>query len=344
MRRTFLIFSALQFLSLMHFNASAETELSDLDTPAVSALAEDLSTDLHETPSTDRARADELLRATRGLSTPDAILLLTDRLRGTPYRAGALGEGTPDAVDPDPPFRFDVLDCTTYVETVLALATTHDFPGFLAKMQAIRYTRKPGAPPTFENRNHFIEYSWIANVQSRGLLKDDTDHVAGKTPPTAFRGRIHLARFFQHAFSVALKLPSEGARARAIRAGADKYRAPGECGTAEAGACPEVSLPGILVTDAVRKPEVLSLIRTPAVVNWIRDRYFITSIDSTLLVSHQGFLIRKPGDPVVYLRHASSGSAHAVTEIPLLAYLGKLRAKDPRVVGMNIQRVVSERE
>ena len=39
----------------------------------------------------------------------------------TPYKLGPLGEGPEGLFDQDPLYSFDVFDCTTFVETVMAL-------------------------------------------------------------------------------------------------------------------------------------------------------------------------------------------------------------------------------
>ena len=59
------------------------------------------------------ARADDLL--TR-------LTVISEYFKGRPYVLGNLGEGSQGKYDQEPLYRTDVFDCTTYVETVIALA------------------------------------------------------------------------------------------------------------------------------------------------------------------------------------------------------------------------------
>ena len=56
---------------------------------------------------------------------------------GAPYVISLLGEGM--GVDPDPRMRFDAFDCTTFVETVLALSFAVDLPSAELRLDHIRY-------------------------------------------------------------------------------------------------------------------------------------------------------------------------------------------------------------
>lgn len=74
-----------------------------------------------------------------------------DEFLGVPYMVSPLGEAVlPDA---DPLIRFDVFDCTTFVETVLADANQE-------KLNKIRYKN---GEVGFLSRNHFIESDWLQN-------------------------------------------------------------------------------------------------------------------------------------------------------------------------------------
>ncbi len=88
---------------------------------------------------------------------------------GVPYANSPLGEGI--APDADPLIRFDVFDCTTFVETVLARAD-------VGKLNKIRYKN---GQVDFLNRNHFIESDWLINNS------DVVQNVSKKYAPTAVR-------------------------------------------------------------------------------------------------------------------------------------------------------------
>lgn len=79
---------------------------------------------------------------------------------GTPYEDGPLGEGVGGTFDTDPMVDFQKVDCVTYVEQSLALATSSSYPEMFAHLQRIRY--KDGKTD-FENRNHFMISDWVTN-------------------------------------------------------------------------------------------------------------------------------------------------------------------------------------
>lgn len=92
----------------------------------------------------------------------------------SPYNAnGPLGEGKSADFDRDPLYRFDSFDCTTLVETVLALGRTHNFRDFIKELQKIRY--KAGEISYF-TRNHFTEIDWTPN--NSALLENVTDLIS----------------------------------------------------------------------------------------------------------------------------------------------------------------------
>src|SRR5690606_12335016 len=98
---------------------------------------------------------------------------------GFPYgKNGPLGEG-PDALyDQDPLYRFDTFDCTTYVETIMALAFTRDVDDFEKTMDHIRY--KDGVIG-YLTRNHFTNLQWIHfNIQN-GMMEDITEEIYPRT-------------------------------------------------------------------------------------------------------------------------------------------------------------------
>ena len=88
---------------------------------------------------------------------------------GVSYTNDPLGEEV--APDTDPLIRFDVFDCTTFVETTLA-------GGNKQKLNKIRYR---GGNVDFINRNHFIETDWLQN--NSNLVKN----VSKQYAPTKIR-------------------------------------------------------------------------------------------------------------------------------------------------------------
>lgn len=74
------------------------------------------------------------------------------------------------------------LDCTTFVETVLALSRTikagdATFEKFMAQLQTVRY--RNGSIENYASRIHYTS-EWIAQNQKRGIVKNITQESGGK--------------------------------------------------------------------------------------------------------------------------------------------------------------------
>src|SRR5690606_14309688 len=71
--------------------------------------------------------------------------------------------------DQDPLYRFDTFDCTTYVETIMALAIARNVDEFEHHLDHIRY--KDGEVD-YLKRNHFTDLQWIPfNVENGYMLE-----------------------------------------------------------------------------------------------------------------------------------------------------------------------------
>lgn len=122
----------------------------------------------------DADRGALLARAATATSLPERLEAFSAPFLGTRYANSPLGEG--EGTDPDPRLRWDAVDCLTFVETAIALAAA-DQPGdVLAVLDDLRYV---AGPPTFLNRNHFVEAQWVPNNVLKGYLRDLSREVAG---------------------------------------------------------------------------------------------------------------------------------------------------------------------
>jgi hypothetical protein len=121
------------------------------------------------------------------LKTPPAVTL-NDRLiaaselfAGRVYVLDPLGEG---AGTPDPIYRFDVFDCQTFVETVLALQKAKSFSDFLLRFAAMRYD---SGKILYEYRSHLVEAQWMPRNIASGVFSDITAEIgAGKEKKALF--------------------------------------------------------------------------------------------------------------------------------------------------------------
>lgn len=93
---------------------------------------------------------------------------------GTPYKSGTL-EGSPEALT----VNLEEMDCTTFVETVVALALTVEnhrcsWIDFLDILETIRY--RNGYADGYASRLHYIS-DWVITNTHRGYIKDVTDRI-----------------------------------------------------------------------------------------------------------------------------------------------------------------------
>ena len=125
---------------------------------------------------------------------------LTRPLLGAPYVLNPLGEAAPP--DLDPLARLDAFDCTTFVETALALADCG--PESLAlRLARIRYSE---GRIRFEDRRHFVAAQWTPELIRQGVLQDVTEELF---PEAVVRSSFELtpARWSGRSVAKALSLP-----------------------------------------------------------------------------------------------------------------------------------------
>lgn len=106
----------------------------------------------------------------------ELMLLIGDKFIGTPYVAGTL-EGSPEALT----VNLDGMDCTTFVETVAAMALTvserrNSWQDFLYNLEQLRY--RQGRIDGYGSRLHYIS-DWVVDNTHRGLLREVTDRMPG---------------------------------------------------------------------------------------------------------------------------------------------------------------------
>jgi len=119
---------------------------------------------------------DESLEHSRTLDVTERISSATGRLVGARYMLNPLGEGDAGGPDSDPRLRYDAFDCTTFVETALALALVDRSEQVAPILDVIRYR---DAAPSLVNRRHFPAAEWIPGLVELGFLDDITRDVAG---------------------------------------------------------------------------------------------------------------------------------------------------------------------
>lgn len=218
---------------------------------------------------------------------------------GKPYIASPLGEGV--GYDKDPLYRFDVFDCTTFVETVLAQAISLNKEEFIQNLNLIRYKN---GKVSFLNRNHMTSTDWIHNNQKAGYVTDITREL------------------FMDQYDVSITAIDKAAWAHRVH----KMNLKESMTVSELDYLP--------IDSALAHPGLIKRIASGSIINIVRPNWQLKEkIGTNLDVSHQGFAILKQNG-VIYFRHASQ-KTKTVTEEPLLQYLNRI-AKDKSIGGINV--------
>ena len=220
---------------------------------------------------------------------------------GAPYVISPLGEGM--GVDPDPRMRFDAFDCTTFVETVLALSFAVDLPSAELRLDHIRYQ---GGELGFLQRRHFPEAEWIPRLIQAGYFEDVTQKV-GRVGVSLESKRLDQKVWERRREPRHLELPES--------------RIPE--GT--------FTLPSWQLDKALAHYD-----RIPpgVVLNVVRVNFQSVPVR----VSHQGIVVKKGNK--LYLRHAADRMYHSVVDEPLRAFLWRIaQYKKWPVHGINLLQV-----
>ncbi|MCW8355340.1 DUF1460 domain-containing protein [Marinomonas pontica] len=214
---------------------------------------------------------------------------LSYALMGAEYVGGRVGEGQLAKYDKDPLSRFDVFDCTTYVETILAGALSVSSAEFESNLQQIRYQN---GHVDFVSRNHFPSVDWFRNNQDK--LMDITPEVA-KGRAAVAKAVIDKSAWYQHLGSDVIHCDSDLSDSCQILL--EQLHSEGDVFRAEPAFLPYVPLtalydgednqPNMALLDRIPSGSVISMVRP----NWALKDYIGTNMN----VSHQALAIRKEG-------------------------------------------------
>jgi len=244
---------------------------------------------------------------------------------GKPYGLnGPLGEGSEGRYDQDPLWRFDTFDCTTYVETMLALALAQSPQEFEQHMLDIRYEN---GHIDYVTRNHFTSLQWVPNNIANGYLTDLTHRLAPKGVVQLARAEINQPGWYAMKAFKDLRVFDVAPDALAARW--EEWKAEGTRLNIE-----EASISYIPIDWIAANPAFLRTIPHGSVINFVRPNWDLTSSAGTHLnVSHQGFVFQHSGQ--TWLRHASPSGTQTVREEPLLDYLRKY-VNHPTLKGIHL--------
>jgi len=274
------------------------------------------------------AGIEKLIETLSNQSLEKKVEAISHHFLGRRYIRWPLGEGFIGKYDHAPLYRFDRFDCTTYIETVIALAQSNSLKEFIITLNKIRYKN---GKISFLNRNHFPIIDWIPNNINQNVITDITSKVADQFPVEKASTLIDKREWF-------LSLPYSRFR---VSYWVNKYQLISrlykelEKSNPVEGKIKYIGLNTIF--DSYKNlNHFLDNIPSGTIINVVGSHYSLSSATgSDYNITHQGFCIRKNGIP--YFRHASSTRWRGVVEVPLKLYLRILLYK--QVVGINILQV-----
>lgn len=244
-----------------------------------------------------------IARAREATTVAERLRLVSDPFLGAPYAVSPLGEGVAESPDPDPTMRFDAFDCTTFVETTMALALADDLDEARSLLDHLRYR---GGEREFLARRHFPEAEWLPELTALGFLTDITRSV-GAHDVSAARKVLNPKVWAQRKRPSHLELPDE--------------RIP-----------QGVFAVDVWALDQARRGH--ALIPPGTLLNVVRAD--LRSVP--VRVSHQGLVVEKNGR--LFLRHAADRMYHAVVDEPLDRFFHRMQQyRRWPVVGVHLLRI-----
>lgn len=247
--------------------------------------------------ASDTLRLTELLDkgASKTFANPEArVAFYAREFEGTPYGAHTL-EGEPEVLT----VNLDSLDCTTFVETALALAFTtgerrSSWRDYVYNLRRLRY--RGGEVDGYPSRLHYIS-DWAVDNIHRGNLVDATRDFPRYNEVTRT-----LDFMSSHRSSYAALADSANyARIRSVENGYRMHRFP---------YVKTIDLANKAVKAAFHDGDVVALVTNA----------------KNLDVTHMGIVVKASADAEPYLLHASSSHGKVeVTALPLAEFMKKNR-------------------
>jgi Protein of unknown function (DUF1460) len=246
--------------------------------------------------ASDTTRINNILDKTLNSSatTPnERVAMIGEMFIGTPYVAHTLECDSIELLTVD----LDELDCTTFVETVAALAITvgekrSSWRDFIYNLERIRY--RSGEMNGYSSRLHYI-CDWVTDNSYRGNVKDVTPNF----PKVNYVVRSIDFMTANRDKYPALSDSATYAKIKAVEQGYRGHRYP--------------FVKSLDLNDKYTKATLKS-----------GDIVALTSVLKNLDVTHMGIVLVRDGEP--YLLHASSSLGKVViTDEPLATFMKRNR-------------------
>jgi hypothetical protein len=252
-----------------------------------------------------------------------------------------LGEGKHGKYDNNPLFRKDLFDCTTYVQTVMAIALSRanpykDSTNNEVIIDNLNHIRYKNGEVDYLNRNHFTEVDWIQNNTKDHYLWDDTKKIYPRA--LIARAKIDKAAWYRKHDVYRLKrddLDNEEKQELLD----DLYSSTDQI-KPEISEIPYIPLDVLFTKKADDTYEannaLFDSIPSGSIINIVTPNWdLVNTIGTHINISHQAFVFKK--DDVLLIRLASLKDKK-VSEMPLVDYL-RPYIKSPTIKGINILHV-----
>lgn len=263
---------------------------------------------------------------------PTRIDVISAQFLGKPYLLSALGEGEQGYYDQTPLYRTDAFDCETYVDTVLALALSHDLSTF---EQCIRNIRYQDGKVSFIHRNHFTCLDWNKNNQKQGFIKDITATIHDKNGHSITKmaeALIDKPSWYQHFSTNIIRINNASSTEQGMRLTSLKQK--GNQLPRTLSRIPYIPLTALFNKKGSANMYLFNQIPNGAIIEIVRPNWDLQQqIGTHLNISHLGFAIRKNG---VLMFRAATSTNHRIMDYPLIDYLRET-LKSPTIKGINIQ-------
>lgn len=271
-------------------------------------------------------RIQMLIEQNQPKSFQTKIVLWANEFVGVRYGdQGPLGEGRLGKYDQDPIYRFDLFDCTTFVETVIALANSNSLVEFQKHIKKIRYI---DGEVSYINRKHIMSDTWIPKNQKDGFFQD-VSYMFDQKYQNSVNAVIDYGGWLRMHSVDRLKVDGSDIEKNELLKRLSKS---GEVFLKKEIKMNYLSIDKLLMDPNSFEPlnpndtYVLNIVRP----NWPLKEF----IGTDLLVSHQGLVFWEDGE--LRLVHASTEGA--VKSESLIEYLSQYQ-QHPLVKGVSFLRI-----
>jgi hypothetical protein len=252
-------------------------------------------------------------------SRQERILKATAFFVGSASGLDPLGDGV--GLDPKVTYSLAKFDCTTYVETVLAISHSKSMDEIPKQLTRIRYQN---GQVDFFKRNHFMVSDWIPANTQQGFVSEITAKLSDdKAAYLTDKRLLNKTFWFYHRVIDLMDKQQKSAEEILIQ-------------LSKVPVLPrQEDHATYLSADYFREHtgEIKTRLPTVSIVMFIRK---IQNIPT--LVSHMGFLIQKEGQ--LYLNHAPQAKPWMIQEELLDDYLKSMDAHRAPVEGLLVLKIV----